>query len=145
MFKSFAAALIPAIIVAKGTGDGTSQDNALTIELMNVPIDLSSKGSKVFTLNTYNKREVNGVDEFHGDTNMMLTGRISKPQVYGWCMERTAKVDAAAAVPAVDAVAAVAETTTQVDGKDVVTAAVPAVEAVPAVAEVLAAAQTWDC
>lgn len=34
MFKTFSAALLAAVAVAKGTGDGSSRDNAMTLTLI---------------------------------------------------------------------------------------------------------------
>ena len=47
MFKTFSAALLAAVAVAKGTGDGSNRDNAVTTTLID--------DAKVnLTLNSYN-------------------------------------------------------------------------------------------
>jgi len=56
MFKNFAAALVPIVILGRGTNDGTSAENATEIEL--IPNKL-----KLFTYN----QNIAGIDVFRGD------------------------------------------------------------------------------
>ena len=57
MIKTFAAALAPIVVLARGTGDGSSQENAAEIEL--IPGAL-----KLYTYNTLNEKDPkNKIDE----------------------------------------------------------------------------------
>ena len=58
MYKNFAASLLPAIVVARGTGDGSSIDNAAETWLIPGWLMLAS-------YNQFNPAAA--VDEFHGD------------------------------------------------------------------------------
>jgi hypothetical protein len=148
MFKSFAASLLSAAALARGTADGSSADNAYATELLNEsPVKLT-----LYTYNATTQDEATrtkDVYEFHGDTHLETTSVMLSAVRYGWCIEAKAKVDAADEIPAkeaIDAIVAVEEvkdadgnvTTEAVEGKD----AVPATDLIPAV---LAADPVWDC
>jgi len=59
MFKTFSAALLAAVSVAKGTGDGSSRENAVTTELI-------SDAKVGLTLHSYNSQNGDTL-ELHGD------------------------------------------------------------------------------
>lgn len=98
MFKSFALALVPAIALARGENDGTSQDNAVEVTLID---DAVIGVVKLYTYNAWNADSEE--DEFHGDLEILPYGAVDAPgnlqQVvtswvnYGFCIQQTSGND----------------------------------------------------
>ena len=65
MYKTFVSALIPALAIARGTGDGTSRENSRTNWLIN-GVESSSTATYLH-LHTWNELAVDGTWEWHGD------------------------------------------------------------------------------
>ena len=85
MYKNFAASLIPAIAVTRGTGDGSSIDNASEVQLI----------PNLLKLETFNKfNPITMADEFHGN---LIVGAVfplnyGKFVQYGFCARRSVPV-----------------------------------------------------
>jgi len=62
MFNTFTAALLAAVTVAKGLGDGSSQDNAVSTVLIDDP-------NVKLVVNSYNSNNA-GTYEAHGDLTL---------------------------------------------------------------------------
>jgi hypothetical protein len=77
MLKTFSAAALAAVAIAKGSNDGTSQENAVTTTLM------EADGIKI-VINSYNA-DNNGTQEIHGDLALTSTGTFNYV-VYGFCI-----------------------------------------------------------
>ena len=83
MFKNFAAALVPMVVLGRGTNDGTSAENATEIEL--IPNKL-----KLFTYN----QNIAGIDVFRGDLSYKTDssdGQYSEFVEYGFCFRPSAE------------------------------------------------------
>ena len=79
MFKTFSAAILAAVAVARGTGDGTSQANAEETQLID-----DAKAS--LTLFSYNANNA-GTQEIHGDLELNgKTTNLYENLVFGFCI-----------------------------------------------------------
>ena len=82
MYRTFAASILAAITMARGTGDGASKENATEVKL----IDAENVAT---TLYTYNVREINGNDTLHAE--LMFEVKAGKNYganlEYGFCVE----------------------------------------------------------
>ena len=85
MFKTLAAGLTPAVILAAGLNDGTSIENTYDVDLLAI-------NSNVLKLSTYNTNAEDGTSELRGnlwlkygsvDTNLPAFVQ------YGFCLKRS--------------------------------------------------------
>ena len=94
MLKAFAAALAPIVVLGRGLGDGTSQENAGEIEL--IPAGTTTGTSlKLYTYNMVNT----GIDELHGDLSYTMTsktGAMDNDIEMGFCFRPSAATGATA-------------------------------------------------
>ena len=79
MFKTFCSALFAAVAFARGTNDGTSQENATEYRLLDEP-------NVSMTLYSYNS-DNGGVQELHGDLEITSNGHNWLENIaYGFCI-----------------------------------------------------------
>jgi hypothetical protein len=94
MLKAFAAALAPIVVLGRGLGDGTSQDNAGEIELIPAGT-ITGTSLKLYTYNMNNA----GTDELHGDLSYTMTsktGAMDNDIEMGFCFRPSAATGATA-------------------------------------------------
>ena len=79
MFKTFSAAILAAVAIARGKNDGTSQDNAMEMQL----IDDAAVSMTIYSYNSDNA----GTQEIHGDLEIATKGNgWYENIVFGFCI-----------------------------------------------------------
>ena len=85
MFKTFIAALVPAAVLARGTDDGSSAENAHTSFM----IDNAGKGIQTW-VHTWNVLADDGSTQLWGDTEIKINQDYFNDFSYGFCMANDA-------------------------------------------------------
>jgi len=94
MFKSFAASLLAAVTIARGTADGSTASNAYVTELINVKEAGNAtvdESGVILTFFNYNAESENSL-EFHGDTHLTVVEPRYSAMTYGWCISDPAAI-----------------------------------------------------
>ena len=87
MFKTFIAAMVPVAVLARGTNDGSSAENANTSFM----IDNSGDGIQTW-VHTWNVLADDGVTwQLWGDTEAKFTKAKSNALSFGFCMANAAE------------------------------------------------------
>ena len=89
MIKIFAKALAPIVVFSRGTGDGTSWENATEIELLSGGTSAVGTSLKLYIYNSFN----GSTDELQGDLSYTMIYPVGAFNMYvemGFCFRPTA-------------------------------------------------------